>query len=462
MPEPGAQAAELTEMSQFKVINGTAKGVKTNLVVEIMSATPTEETEVSVKDAMQIACNHATHAINMRDDSPWKGMVASANTSKPRESEINVNRGLEHQRSIGSQSFLRSLQGVYDYLEANRWPTVRNGTLKAPPSLLDRGKKIADIAVEFWKAVKLQMPEPFESPEDYLLHGSLGVNVLHGVLASLLGDLAKARRPWVAAEFVTVTSNSEWFTDAGQWEKGGGEAATYGGYGGMDKLTALIIESLVPTPVTEGGVALARQVAAAGAGPEQVGQGGGQPVALLGAAAAAVEGQDGRLAVVVVPEADAGRLPLLHRPAASGLLAEVVVQAVDLDAERDAELVGGREAAAGRAHNVGPLGVAGRLGLGDGVAAGPQAEEDVGPVGVGQLALAGGVAEVVGAAQGDADAGHAPLAEVDLAVAVEVLEDGARQTGRREGHAAHREGVADRRDGGGRGVVGKRAGAVDV
>ena len=232
-------------MTQFKVINGTAKGVKTNLVIEIMTAIQTEETEVSVKDAKQIACNHATHDINRRDDSPWKGMVALANTAKPKKSEINVNPELEHQRIIGSQSFLRSLQPIYDYLESNKWPTVRNGTLKTPSSLRDRGKKIADIVVEFWQAVQSQMPEPFETPEDYILHGSLGVNVMHGVLASVLGDMYTGRRQWVADEFVTMTGNSEWFTDASQWEKDGGEASTYGGYGGMDKLEAVIIESLV-------------------------------------------------------------------------------------------------------------------------------------------------------------------------------------------------------------------------
>ena len=46
-----------------------------------------------------------------------------------------------------------------------------------------------------------------------------------------------------------MIGTSEWFTDAGQWEKDGGEAATYSGYGGMDKLTAVIIESLEPAPV---------------------------------------------------------------------------------------------------------------------------------------------------------------------------------------------------------------------
>ena len=246
-----SQLPKRKEMTRFKVINGTAKGVKTNLVIEIMTAIQTEETEVSVKDAKQIACNHATHEINRRDGSPWKGMVALANTTKPKKSEINVSPELEHQRIIGSQSFLRSLQPIYDYLESNKWPAVRNGTLKTPSSLLDRGKKIADIVVEFWQAVQSQMPEPFEIPEDYVLHGGMGVLCMHTVLASLLGDMHQGRRRWVADEFVTMISTSEWFTDAGQWEKEGGEAATYSGFGGTEKLAALIIESLEPVPVEE-------------------------------------------------------------------------------------------------------------------------------------------------------------------------------------------------------------------
>ena len=243
-----AELPKLKEMTQFKVINGTAKGVKTNLVIEIMTAIQTEETEVSAKEAKQIACNHATHEINRREDSPWKGMVALANTAKPKRSEINVNPELEHQRIIGSQSFLRSLQDLYDYLEANKWPNVKKGVLKTPGSLEERGRKIADIVIEFWKAVRDQMPEPFESPDEYLLHSGLGVNAMHTVLASLLGDMYTGRRAWVANEFLTMTQESEWFSDASQWEKENGEAATYSGFGGMDRLSAVIIESLsVPT-----------------------------------------------------------------------------------------------------------------------------------------------------------------------------------------------------------------------
>jgi DGQHR domain-containing protein len=243
------QLPKLKEMAQFKVINGTAKGVKTNLVIEIMTAIQTDETEVSAKEAKEIACNHAAHEINRRDDSPWRGMVALANTTKPKKSEIRVNPELETQRIMGSQSFLRSLQWVYDYLEANKWPRVSGGMLKTPTSLLERGKKIADIAVEFWNAVKRQMPEPFETPNNYVLHSAIGVNAMHGVLTSLLGDMYKGRRDWACDEFVTMTRGSSWFTNADDWDKESGEAANYGGYGGIDKLTALILDSVSSSSV---------------------------------------------------------------------------------------------------------------------------------------------------------------------------------------------------------------------
>ncbi len=55
---------------------------------------------------------------------------------------------------------------------------------------------------------------------------------------SSYGNDLRSAESWVAPNV----------TNAGQWERDGGEAANYGGYGGMDKLAALIIESLVPTP----------------------------------------------------------------------------------------------------------------------------------------------------------------------------------------------------------------------
>ena len=65
-------------------------------------------------------------------------------------------------------------------------------------------------------------------------------------------------------------------------------------------------------------------------------------------------------------------------------------------------------------------------------------EEDVGAVAVGRLAEVDGVAEVVGAVQGDRDAGDALLAEVDLAVVVEVREDDAGEARRRQDNDGRR------------------------
>ena len=100
---------------------------------------------------------------------------------------------------------------------------------------------------------------------------------------------------------------------------------------------------------------------------EHVREGRRQPVAELGADAA-VERLDQRLAVLVVPEADAGRLALLDGPGGGRPLAVVVVQGVDARRQADGELVAGDGPAAG-ADAVDPLRVAGRLGLGDRVAA---------------------------------------------------------------------------------------------
>src|SRR5207245_561677 len=108
------------------------------------------------------------------------------------------------------------------------------------------------------------------------------------------------------------------------------------------------------------------------------------------------------------------------------------------------------------------LEVAGRLGLGEVVIAGQKVEEDVGAVAVGRLGQVDRVAEEIRAGQGDGHAADALLAEIDLAVVVEVFPHYAGQAGRREGSAVDRERVADRGNGIGRGVVDQRAGAVDV
>src|SRR5204863_2974603 len=80
-------------------------------------------------------------------------------------------------------------------------------------------------------------------------------------------------------------------------------------------------------------VALAGNVIAARIDAKHVRKGERQPVGQL-VAGAAVKGLDERLAVLVVPEADAGRLTLLDRAGGGWPLAEVVVQADGVRGQR--------------------------------------------------------------------------------------------------------------------------------
>ena len=119
--------------------------------------------------------------------------------------------------------------------------------------------------------------------------------------------------------------------------------------------------------------------------PRTYGERRRQPVAGLGAGAAAVERLDQRLAVLVVPEADAGCLAPAPRRPGGRPLAEVVVQGVHAGCQVDGELVA-RDGPAAGADGVDPLRVAGRLGLGDRVRAGAEVQEDISAVAVGRLA----------------------------------------------------------------------------
>ena len=232
------------EMEQFQVINGTAKGVKTNLVIEIKSALHQDVIGTNPKDAKKIACNHAMHSANFREDSPWRGAIIMASQSKVKKSEIEDNPELENQRILGSTSFIESLGPIYDYLLQHRmWGGGENTELES------RGERMADIVIEFWKAVKELMPSPFDVPKDYLLQKAIGCMSLHRVLQHLLGVMHMARREWTAEQFQVMLEPSAWLTQADYWEAKDSEASNYAGASraSAEKLAGEIIDSLLST-----------------------------------------------------------------------------------------------------------------------------------------------------------------------------------------------------------------------
>ncbi len=236
------------EMEQFQVINGTAKGVKTNLVIELKAALHQDVIGTNPKDAKKIACNHTMHAVNSRNDSPWRGVIIGANQSRIKKSEIRDNPELDTQRILGSTSFIDSLGPIYDYLLQHRmWGGGANAELQA------RGERMADILIEFWTAIRDLMPEPFDAPKDYLLLKGIGCMSLHRVLQHLLGVMHMARREWTADQFRFMLEPSPWFTQADYWESKDSEASNYAAStrAGAEKLAGEIIDSLQSTPLPQ-------------------------------------------------------------------------------------------------------------------------------------------------------------------------------------------------------------------
>lgn len=234
------------EMEQFQVINGTAKCVKTNLVIEIKAALHQDVVGTNPKDAKKIACNHAMHAANSRDDSPWKSVIIAANQSRIKKSEIRENPELENHRILGSTTFIESVGPIYDYLAShNMWGRGANIELQA------RGERMADIVIEFWGAIRELMPEPFAAPKDYLLQKGIGCMALHRVLQYLLGVMHTARRDWTSDQFQIMLEPSAWFTQADYWEAKDSEASVYAAAtrAGAEKLAGEVIDSLQSSPL---------------------------------------------------------------------------------------------------------------------------------------------------------------------------------------------------------------------
>jgi hypothetical protein len=114
-----------------------------------------------------------------------------------------------------------------------------------------RGERMADIVIEFWKAVRDLMPEPFERPKDYLLQKGIGCMSLHRVLQHVLGVMHMARREWAVDQCRIMLEPSAWFTQPDYWESKDSEASNYAGASraAAEKLAGEIIDSLQSSPV---------------------------------------------------------------------------------------------------------------------------------------------------------------------------------------------------------------------
>jgi DGQHR domain-containing protein len=228
---------KVTEMLQFRTINSTAKGVATALVNAILAKLQATEGDNAIQgsDQRNVVCYKVTEAVNNDPQNPWHQLIALPNQQPWTKKEIAADPTREHTRVIRANSFVDALRPLYDYM------TMLNiaGTMD------QRAAGIASVVSEFWAALKQQMPDAFDRPNDYALFRSGGVGPMHLVLRDLLIKMHNGHRKFVKKEFLVMIAGSELLSEADFWLSSNDEGARiYSGKANWGDLAKRIIRDI--------------------------------------------------------------------------------------------------------------------------------------------------------------------------------------------------------------------------
>lgn len=218
------------EMNQFRIINGTAKSVRTDLVNAILTAIAEEQGADAIpeKDLWKVVVTKAVDAVNRRDDSPWKDVLLM-----PDEVSVASNSG----KITRATSAITSIRIIYNWLD-------QFGFL-AGKDLNGQADYLADVLVAYWRAIRNVVPEAFEDPAEYVIQKTPGLFSLHYLLRdSLLGSIYQGRRQWDEPTFQEFIEESPEISDADFWHKDASRASAYGSMKGFRELADLLIDSV--------------------------------------------------------------------------------------------------------------------------------------------------------------------------------------------------------------------------
>ena len=219
------------EMDQFRIINGTAKSVRTDLVNSILTAIAEEKGADAIpeKDIWRVVVTKTVDALNRREDSPWKGVLLMPD-------EVGAAKSGKITRAT---SAITSIRMIYDWLEQMGFLSGRN--------MDERTEYLADILVAYWRAIRNVVPKAFSEPEEYVIQKTPGLFSLHYLLKDkLLRDMYWGHRPWDELTFQEFIESSPEMMDWGFWHKEAGRAAAYGSMKGFRELANLLIDSIAP------------------------------------------------------------------------------------------------------------------------------------------------------------------------------------------------------------------------
>lgn len=227
------------EMEQFAVVNGTQKGVRTDLVNMILTqlAAAKGDDFIGEKDQWKVVVSRTVAALNDEMGGPWERRIVMPNEKAATRAESIDNPELRNRMLVRATSFMTSLRPIYEYLRQY----FDNRSLSSE----ERAQEMTQIVGAFWSAVRKLNPTAFENPADYVIQKTPGIFALHRMCARLLPMMHIARRNWDEANFYAMLEPCVDLGDPEYWNAATGEAAKYGSMKGFAELADLLEESRV-------------------------------------------------------------------------------------------------------------------------------------------------------------------------------------------------------------------------
>lgn len=219
------------EMQQFAVVNGTQKGVRTDLVNMILTqlAAAKGDDFIDEKDQWKVVVSRTIAELNNESAGPWEGRIVMPNERAYTKAEIEAQPELAHQQLVRATSFMTSLRPIYEYFRQY----YDNKGLSSE----QRADDMAIVVSAFWRAVRTLNPLALETPGDFVLQKTPGIFALHRLCARLLPTMHIARRAWDEPNFLAMLEPCVEISDPDYWNAQSGEAAKYGSMKGFAELS---------------------------------------------------------------------------------------------------------------------------------------------------------------------------------------------------------------------------------
>lgn len=216
----------LVEMTQFRIVNGTAKQVRTDLVNMILTATYSgmKRTEIPEKVQWKIVVSNVVDRLAKSPETPWYGLIALPGESTSRS---------EGGKTVRATSLITSMQPVYVWLK-----DVSGILNEQCRSMDDEIEYMVQLMSDYWSAIKEVVPEAFENPSGYVIQKTPGIFSLHLLLRHLLGNMFRGRRKFDKFTFVEFLKESPEIRNADYWstDSKGPSASVYGSMKGFQEL----------------------------------------------------------------------------------------------------------------------------------------------------------------------------------------------------------------------------------